>query len=250
MTLSYDMTFFALVRMVLVKTDFKITKRRCMIHPLKKRPMMDDNEALMYASYVSAVLTSYKVKDALFDEKGFKKLAAGLMMPYAKHLKRKARLAAYEIESIASDMMEKTRALEEEKCPTPDRLADLFGEMLGILLGMGLSGWEKTIAHEIGLHTGRFVYLIDAVCDYEDDRKTGAYNPFIYAFSENDEMTRFKTEILPGVLRLESDAVLRAVSLLDFEDKPMFYACIENMIMDGMESALSEAVGKETINGK
>ncbi len=249
-TLSYDMTFFALVRMVLSETDFRITKRRCVVHPMKKRPMMDDNEALTYAAYVSALLSAYKVDDAVLDDKGIKKLAARLLVPYAGHLKRKSRLAAYEIGEIVSDMMKKTRALEDEKCPTPDHLADVFGEMLGTLLALGLDGRSAKIAHEIGLHTGRFVYLIDAALDYEDDIKNGAYNPFIYAFSEKDEMIRFRSETLRGVLALESDAILHAVDLLDFEGKPMFRACIENIILDGMESALSPAVGKEETNGK
>lgn len=243
-TLSYDMTFFALVRMVLCETDFSIRKRRCAVHPLKKRPMMDDNEALSYASYVSALLAAHKIDDAIADDKGLKKAGALLVRPFASTMKRRVDRIEYEIGSLVADAMEKIRRLETGKCPSPDMPADVFGEMLGDLLSMGLYGARQRIAHEIGLHTGRFVYLIDAVCDYEDDLKNGAYNPFIYAFAE-EEMQRFKAEILRGVLTIEADAILRAVDLLDFEGKPMFRECIENIIIDGMGSALSVAVGKE-----
>ncbi len=249
-TLSYDMTFFALVRMVLTEEDFRIRKHRCIVHPIKKRPMMDDNDALAYASYVSALLTAYKVEDTVSDEKGLKRAGAFLVSPYASRLKRRSLRAAQAIETIVADMISETKRLEQEHCAIPDMPADAFGKMLGELLSLGLDGWKKTIAYEIGLHTGRFVYLIDAVSDYEEDVKKGAYNPFFYAFAEKDDMIRFRKETLHGVLTLESDAILHAVDLLDFEGKPMFHACIENIITDGMESALSLAVGKEETNGK
>lgn len=246
LTLSYDMTFFALVRMVLCGTDFGIRKRRCAVHPIKKRPMMDDNEAISYAAYVSALLSAYKIDDVIADDKGIKRLGAKMVHPYAKRMKRRSRLAPYQIDSIVFDAMEKTRRLEQDKCAIPDMPADVFGNMLGELLAMGLEGTKKTIAKEIGLHTGRFVYLIDAVCDYEDDVKNGSYNPFIYAFSEKDEMIRFRESMFHGILTLEADSILKAVDFLDFEGKPMFRECIENIIIDGMGSALSVAVGKET----
>ncbi len=249
-TLSYDMTFFALVRMVLCGTDFSIRKRRCAVHPIKKRPMMDDNGALTYAAYVGALLAAHKVDDTVADDKGIKKLGARMISPYASSLKRKSKRAEYEIGTIVADAMSEIRCLEDEKCPSPDMPADVFGKMLGTLLAMGLDGWTEKIAYEIGLHTGRFVYLIDAVCDYEDDLKNGSYNPFIYALTEKEEMQRFKEETLRGVLTLESDAILRAVDLLDFEGKPMFRECIENIMIDGMGSALSVAVGKEETHGK
>ncbi len=245
-TLSYDMTFFALVRMVLCETDFAICKRRCAVHPLKKRPMMEDNEALAYAAYVSALLSAHKVDDIIADDKGIKKLGACMISPYAGLMKRRSRKALYEIEPVVSQAMQELQRLENEKCPIPDMPADIFGNMLGDLLAMGLSGGKQKIAHEMGLHTGRFVYLIDAVCDYEDDVKSGSYNPFVYAFENGDDMKRFKREALHGVLTLESDAILRAVDFLDFEGKPMFRECIENIIIDGMGSALSVTVGKET----
>ena len=164
-------------------------------------------------------------------------------------MKRLAKRAEYEISDIVSDAMKKIHELEKERCPIPDMPADIFGGMLGELLSMGLSGAKQRIAHEIGLHTGRFVYLIDAICDYDDDLKNGSYNPFIYAFS-GEEMQRFKENTLRGVLTIEADAILRAFDLLSFEGKPMFRECVENIIVDGMGSALSVALGKETIYDK
>ncbi|MBQ9747253.1 MAG: hypothetical protein IJV98_00575 [Clostridia bacterium] len=250
MTLSYDMTFFALVRTVLAGEDYTIRKRRCAVHPMRSRPMMDDNGALAYAAYVSALLTAYKIDDTALDERGLVRLAARTAGPYARRLKRRAERAAYEIRSVVKDAMDETRRLENEACDAPDLPADVFGRMLGELLAMGLDGIHARLAYEIGLHTGRFVYIIDAVCDYEQDLKKHSYNPFIHAFDSEEEMKAFRQNTLRGVLMPEIDAILRAVYLMDFEGKPMFRECIENIITDGMGSALSIAVGKEGTDGK
>ena len=245
MTLSYDMTFFALVRLALSAEDFGIRKRRCFVHPVRKRPMMDDNEALAYTSYVSALLVYHKLLDTIQDEKGVKRMAATFVLPCARRMSKKAKRADQTPEEIVLEAMQKLSVLEKEKCAIPDMPADVFGNMLGKLLAFGYEGAKAKIAHEIGLHTGRWVYLVDAVYDYEDDRKNGSYNPFLYAFSDEEEMRGFCLRTLHGVMTLETDAIARALALIDTNGQAGLMECIENIIDDGMESALSLAVGKE-----
>lgn len=245
MTLSFDMTFFALVRIALEKTDFNIRKRNCFVHPFRKRPMMDDNESLAYTSCVSALLTYYKVEDTIADDSGIKRLCAMAIKPYLGRMKKRAGKAKAELINIVRSGIETISALEKSDCSVPDMPADAFGDMLGKLLGFGLSEKNARIAYEIGLHTGRWVYLTDAVFDYEDDTKSGSYNPFLFAFSDAAQMQSFKKISLKGVMTMESDAIMRAVTLLDFDGREALRSCIENIIYDGMESALSVAYGKE-----
>ena len=56
--------------------------------------------------------------------------------------------------------------------------------------------------------------------------------------------------MMRGVLSMETDAIARSVLLIDFEDRLLLRRCIENIIEDGMESALSMAVGKEKTDGE
>ena len=249
-TLSYDMTFFALVRLALSGEDVLIKRKRCAAHPMRARPMMCDNPSLEYTAYVSALLVYYKIRDTMADERGFKRLSAMTLSPYAGGMKRKARRAYQEIEEIIRAAMEEIAALEKGRCPVPDMPADSFGRMLGALLSHGLEKREAAIAEEIGLHTGRWVYLVDAVCDCSDDRRTGAYNPFLLAFPDEAQMTEFKKNMMRGVLSMEAEATARAVALIDFGDRLLLRRCIENIIDDGMESALSMALGKEEISGE
>ncbi|MBQ8497871.1 MAG: hypothetical protein IJ489_10525 [Clostridia bacterium] len=250
MTLSYDMTFFALVRIALEGTDFNIRKRRCIAHPVRRRPMMDDNAALAYTAYVSALLTYYKLEDTIADDKGIKRLGAQMAKPWVKGMKRRAEKTDGDPASIVRNALHSLSELEKSNCAVPDMPADIFGDMLGKLLALGLDATKSRIAYEIGLHTGRWVYLTDAVFDYDDDEKSGSYNPFRFTFASAEEMYTFRETSLKGIMTMEADAIMRAVAFLDFEGRAALKSCIENIIYDGMESALSVAYGKERTDGK
>ena len=61
MTLSYDFTLFALVRMALTGETVTVRSRRCIAHPLRKRPMADPNPTLRICAHASAILAHHKV---------------------------------------------------------------------------------------------------------------------------------------------------------------------------------------------
>jgi hypothetical protein len=128
--------------------------------------------------------------------------------------------------------------------------ADVFGDMLGKLLAYGLSGAEAKIAYDIGLHTGRWVYLTDAIFDLEDDRRSGSYNPFLRSFPEENALALMRDSALRGVMAMESASIMRAVDLIDFSDRSVLRSCIENIVCDGMENSVSMALGKERTDGE
>ena len=51
-------------------------------------------------------------------------------------------------------------------------------------------------------------------------------------------------------MSLETDAIARAVDLVEFGDRMPLRNCIQNIIYDGMESALFMTVGKEETYGE
>jgi hypothetical protein len=117
MTLSYDMTFFALVRMALSRTDVRVRKKRCFLHPLKKRPMMDDNDALAYTAAVSAILTYHKLEDTLADEKGLKRFVARMLRPCARRIRRRALKSVRDVAQTVGTSMRAICALEANDKP-------------------------------------------------------------------------------------------------------------------------------------
>jgi formate hydrogenlyase subunit 6/NADH:ubiquinone oxidoreductase subunit I len=71
LTLTYDSVFLALVRMVYLPDEAIGAKdRRCALHPLKKRRMLERNDALSYTARVFALLSYHKCLDDGADERG------------------------------------------------------------------------------------------------------------------------------------------------------------------------------------
>lgn len=246
-TLSYDMTFFALVRLALTGEKYHITRRTCGSHPLKKRPMANDSPQLEYTARISALLTYFKCRDNIVDEKGIKRLFYRAALPYVKRMKNLASLP--DAEKYVSDCISELCGLEREKCAEPDRVADGFGKLLGGLLSLGLSEDESRIAFQIGFHTGRWVYLADAAADYSEDRLGGKYNPFIYAFQSAKEADAFLSGELWEILTLELCGLEKSVALMDCGDS-LITACVDNIIHGGMKNAFSIAAERKRRNEK
>ena len=56
-------------------------------------------------------------------------------------------------------------------------------------------------AGQIGWHLGKWIYLIDAVDDIEENLKNGSYNPLLYRFSydaSSETPEAFRNRIEPG----------------------------------------------------
>lgn len=242
-TLSYDMTFFALCRMALSDTELSFERIRCKAHPMKKRTVCRDNAELEFAARASGILVYYNCKDDVRDEKGIKRMIAKMLLPYAKRIDKKAALP--DISAKTEEYLSKLSLLERENCPRPDEVADVFGRLLGELLSVGYEEATATVAREIGYHTGRWVYLADAVCDYKKDKKENKYNPFIFAFESDEEAEKYLSSDISDILTLELRSLDRAIALIDPPRSDAVMRCITNIVRGGMENSLITAMRKE-----
>lgn len=246
-TLSYDMVFFALVRGALTNDRYVLNKKRCAVHPAKKRTVMLGNPSLDYTAKVNAVLVYYKVRDDISDERGIKKMTAGVLTPAVAKMKRKAR-ADEQIEDAVKRNLEALAKLEEAKCPSPDAAAQTFGDLLAECLSIGLDERSARLAREIGVHTGRAVYLADAACDFWKDKKSGSYNPFVLAL--DGEMSDADAQNIKNAVLLELDALYRALELIDYSGSDLTRECVLNIALYGIKNAFFTEFEKEKLNDK
>jgi hypothetical protein len=241
------MVFFALVRSVLAGDKYIIKKKRCAVHPLKKRAMMMRSPSLDYAAEVSALLVYNKLLDDASDEKGAKKAAARAgALAFGGVKKRMRGLEALEEEIGAS--LGALAAIEAKKCPSPDEAAETFGTALGACLSYGLGDKNARIAKEIGRHLGRAVYLADAACDFYKDKKSASYNPFVLAFG--GEMGEAEEQNVKTAVLLELAALERTLLLLDYTDFEMARECIMNVAVFGIKHSFFSEFEKEKANDK
>ena len=242
MALSYDFAFLAMLRLCLGgvdKVEFK--QRRCLAHPLKKRNVMERNAELDYCARAAAILGYHKVKDDISDERGFKRIRAYLTYPFvASWRKRALRAGLLPLDEKVSDALSRLSALESQKKPSVDEPAEIFGEILADITSFGLEGGEKRIAYELGMHVGKWIYIVDALDDSEDDQKKKRYNPFLLLYGgrlpEGDELT-----MISDALKAELCGAEAALDLME-TDKESVKNIIENILYLGMPGTVEKII--------
>lgn len=232
LSLNYDYVFLAIIRSALEGVEPKFEPSRCMLHPLKKRAMVIDDKVLAYCAEVSAMLTYHKVRDNVADSKGAKKLAFMALSPVCKGIYKKAD-AIKELGDRVAELLSEMSALEKREDVTPDMLADVFGQIMREIFVYGLDGEsQKRIAAEIGFHTGRYIYLADALDDAERDIKSGEFNPFVKQYGKEglaEISDKIKTAVLLELSQLEA-----AINLVDFCENSGYGEIARNIIYLGM----------------
>lgn len=236
LTLSYDFTFLALVRLALEDKTVTVAPRRCVIHPLKKKPMAEPDATLAFCAYASAILAYHKLQDDRRDERGRRKCKAVIASPYVRGLRRKALKKGYrDLDDLVGAAMDELSSLEASGLPTVDRPADLFGRVMADLSAYGLSDGKARLARSLGHHLGRWIYLIDAIDDLEEDKARKRYNPFDRLWQGGD-MTDTRREDLSRALMSELVAVEGVLDLADpvSSENNDLWGVLRNILYMGM----------------
>ena len=231
-TITYDSVFLALVRMAYIPdSELGSSMRRCVAHPLKKKCMLTDNSAIEYTARAFAILSYYKMQDDLSDEGLAKRMLVNVTRPILSSAKKKADLSP--LAEIVKDRLDRISAIEKERLPSIDAPAELFGELLGEIFAYGLEGSDRLVTYECGFHLGKFILLADAIDDYEEDRKTGKYNPFVIAY-EGKKLTYENKQNVKTSLLIECRKLENAVNLIPFENKITIENIVKNIIYLGL----------------
>lgn len=181
LTLSYDLTFFALARMSFVGRIPYFKGGRCPYNPTKKcNYCQNGEEELRYAAAVSMMMFYFKVKDNIADSSFFKNLLMYLILPYALIKYKKAKRLYPEAAFIIESVMEEQALVEKIGTDSPDRAAHSSADALGRLLNFS---FDNDNIYRFGYGTGKFVYLCDALDDIEKDIKKKNYNVFVKKYN-------------------------------------------------------------------
>lgn len=234
-TLSYDSVFLALIRMLYLDGDaFSTDMKRCIAHPLSKKPMLSENPAIEYTARAFAILAYHKVEDDLSDGDN-KKLSVLAARPIVRAAHKRAGLS--ELSVLVGERLAAITALEKERCASVDAPATLFGELLGELFSYGFSDEARLVTYQCGYHLGRFIYCADAAEDYEKDRESGSYNPYVIAYG--GPLTDENRETIRCALLLECRALESAVNLLPFGSLATIENIVRNIIYLGLPARIS-----------
>lgn len=176
--LNYDFTFLAML-LSQEKACPAINCRRCPVYVWKKKMTWQHDPGLEQAADASVILTWWKLKDAASDEGFWKGLPSRFLSWILWPSYRKARKFRPDFDETVGACLRQLHTLEAENCPSLDRPADTFARILqGAAPQDGSPGRQQALG-QLLYHVGRWIYLIDAWDDWEEDAASGAYNPFL-----------------------------------------------------------------------
>ena len=184
MGLSYDVTFLSVLLHNLAGIDVKIEKQHCLTHHIRSRQMAEVDEMTMQLGALNTLLVYYKYTDDIADgDRG-----RGKRLWFKKGFKR-AKKRYPEIERIVRENLAAQEAVERAKTDSIDRAADatacMIAEFSDYVLGTKKTPYTRNLFYALG----KWIYLIDALDDYDKDVKKGAYNPFALAYKAQDRET-------------------------------------------------------------
>lgn len=171
-TLSYDMTFLLLLLSGLYEPETVCGESRCLAHPGKKHTYRR-NELTEYVADMNMLLTEYKCLDDWKDDRKRLRLLTARIL--GRRTKEGRERYAGKLDRISAAMEELSRA--EERGETDlDAMAGCFGRVMAQIAAVRKDEWEESL-QRFGFFLGKFIYLLDAYEDIEEDLKKGRYNP-------------------------------------------------------------------------
>lgn len=232
--LSYDFAFAAVLRLAVLQGCCSFGQKRCPYNPAKKCMICSNREELDFCSHAVIITVFYKVLDNLHDRGLKSRFIAALIYPIVWLMHKKAARLAPEIEKIIGESMKIQAETEKKKEVGIDEAAHPSADALGKVISLGFDEEKRGQLYSLGYMVGRFVYILDAADDLEDDIKSGGFNPFKAEFVdiENSEVRKAFAARAGEMLNLTHSGALDA---LDSIDKNRFEDILENIVFDGLD---------------
>lgn len=179
MGLSYDITFFSVLFHNIAGIDVKIEKSHCLTHCIRTRRMAETDDLTRKLGALNTVLVYYKYTDDIQDgDRG-----RGKRLWFQKGFKR-VKKKYPEIEALVRKNLAEQEKTERSKTDSVDRAADATATMMAEFSDLVLKEKATAYTRNLCYAIGKWIYLIDALDDYDEDRKKGRYNPFLLRFQK------------------------------------------------------------------
>lgn len=171
--LTYDITFLILLLSSLYEPKEVYGREKCMVHPAKKHSVYQ-NLYTDYGADMTIALTFHKcMDDWMDDKKAGKRIYAAMLGRQYKKVREKWPRQCEAIEKSIADLSD----IEREK-GSVDAAANTFGNLMEELFVYQSDLWEQPL-REFARWLGRFIYVMDAAMDFDEDKKKGSYNPLV-----------------------------------------------------------------------
>lgn len=237
--LNYDMTFLGILLDSLDKSKNSYINNGCIAHPIGKRLKVINNHALNYAAFCNTSLMYFKLLDDYEDNNSLHSKMLSLLIK--KYVNTSDNALNPLIKYMESKLNELYSLEKSVKIFSIDEISDKFADLTGFLISYYYKDEEfKDALYDLGYNLGRWIYIIDAYDDLEEDMKKGKFNAIHKVFNtENKGYEEFISCISERVefnLILSADSCFRCLEKLPLEkNKELLYNILQLGLMEKME---------------
>lgn len=222
MTINYDITFLIVLLSSIYQPSAQVFHEKCIVDPVKKKKHII-NEITEYAASMNILLAYYKLEDDVNDEGDIKSRLV-------RRAYRKSFKTAYDKYPQKADFIKaclgELMSLEEDQSTSIDQTSNCFARLLEEIFDYKDDEYRDRL-RKVGFNIGKYIYIMDAYEDLDEDLEKGRYNPFT-DYKDDREALKLRVDKLIGMTlsRLEE-------AILDLDIK-VNKSIIDNIIYSGV----------------
>lgn len=229
MALTFDLAYLTIFLGSLYEPEETSGEGKCVPHPVKKHAWVR-SKITDYAADMTIALTYHKLMDDWQDDRNI--AAKGASSVLKKAYVRVRADWPRQCEAIERTLADLSQ-VEKRRDPSPDAAARCFGKLMAELFVMQEDYWANAL-RAFGYSLGRYIYLLDAVCDADKDAKKGGYNPVLLMEKKPEDM-RDTLELVLG----DASAAFEKLPLIQDED------ILRNILYSGVWLGYNEYLHKK-----
>lgn len=244
MTLSYDFAFLAILSLGVRENGGSFARQNCIAHPFKKRPCLCANADLSFVTACAVGMLYYKWMDNIADSGFFKRLVYRVTGRPVKRAYRKVVKNYPVLHDILSETVARQQELEATPGCTVDRAAESSARALALIFEeLSDDEKQKKVLHRFGFLLGRWIYLVDAIDDLDDDRKTGSFNPLLNWMKAEaagaDEPEQELKKYAEGLINVTHGEMTLAYELVELH---RYKTILDNILYLGLPSVKNQVL--------
>lgn len=174
-TLSYDLTFLAILLSALYECEETVGEERCLPHPVKRHSYAF-SESFGYVADMNVALAYHKCMDNWLDDRSVPSRAEAALLKRAY-----LRISHEHPEKCRAieDWLREIHEIETHRHRGIDAPVNSTGRMLAELFCYRDGDFWSSSLRRIGDGLGRFIYMMDAYDDLPRDLRRHNFNPLI-----------------------------------------------------------------------
>ena len=189
LALNYDLAFLSVLLHNLKDQDVEINKEHCVIHRIGKHPIAKTDDLTRRIGALNVILAYHKLNDDVIDQN-----KGRIKRNFFKSAYKKAVKCEPKLDEIVKKMYVKLREYEQKNIESIDVVSDPFGIMMQEIVSELLGPQYSESVADLSYNLGKWIYLIDALDDFDKDKKKGSFNVFVNMYPEITSKETFVKE--------------------------------------------------------